>query len=87
MWSRKAENYDLHTCAALSTAEGRAKRARQAWCARLSLVGSVDRGFWAISYARSRGLDDAPWPRRALTIHSFPALHLRLDALGGDPGV
>lgn len=73
----KAENCDLHTCAALVTAKGQAKRATRAWCSRLALVGSVDHGFWAILHAGMGAHtilhpDDSPGLHRALRIHSFP---------------
>lgn len=82
----KADNCDLHTCAAPVTAKRQAKRATRAWCSGLALWDllimasgrSCTRGMWAHTILHppsGAGLDDAPGLHRALRIlgiHSFP---------------
>lgn len=79
----KADNCDLHTCAAAVTAKRQAKRATRAWCSRLALWDllimasgrSCTRGMWAHTILHppsGAGLDEEPGLHHALRIHSFP---------------
>lgn len=98
MWSQRLRTVTFTPV--LPYPEGQAKRATQAWCLKLALVGSVDCGFWTTLHAGRGSL--APscgrpgWtmhPGRTARLEFIASLHStlggpsRLNSLGGDPGV